>query len=365
MIKKNIFIKIGLFCILTLFSNSIFAKKAAIIIDFDTQETLFEVNADTLNFPASLTKMMTLYVIFDHLKNNKISWNTKMIVSKIAASRSCSCLDIKVGDKISVEDAVMALIVKSANNVATVISEHISGSERNFSKLMTQYALDIGMNKTTFKNASGLPNRAQMTTARDISILSYKIIKNFPNEYKLFKTKKFIWKGKTYKTHNHLMKSYQGADGIKTGYIRASGFQLAFSAIRNDKRLIGVYFGGDTGKQRNQRLSFLMNKAFEELNITSKKKVIKIIKKETSKVKNKEYLMVVGTFKYKKNAEKQLKLIKSKYPKTTKNKIAKISLIESNGKKFYESRFLFFSKKDAKKACKRLKKYKRDCFIRG
>ena len=134
MIKKNIFIKIGLFCILTLFSNSIFAKKAAIIIDFDTQETLFEVNADTLNFPASLTKMMTLYVIFDHLKNNKISWNTKMIVSKIAASRSCSCLDIKVGDKISVEDAVMALIVKSANNVATVISEHISGSERNFSK---------------------------------------------------------------------------------------------------------------------------------------------------------------------------------------------------------------------------------------
>ena len=167
------FFKIPLFLLLILFTNDLFAKKAAIIIDFDTQETLFEINADTLNFPASLTKMMTLYIVFDYLKKDKISWGTKMTVSKIAASRSCSCLAIKEGDKISTEDAVMALIVKSANNVATVISEHISGSERNFAKLMTKYGRDIGMKKTTFKNASGLPNRAQMTTARDISILSY------------------------------------------------------------------------------------------------------------------------------------------------------------------------------------------------
>ena len=362
MSNKNIFIKIIFCCFFLLFSNNILAKKAAIIIDFDTQKTLFEVNADTLNFPASLTKMMTLYIVFDYLDKDKLSWNTQMTVSKIAASRSCSCLDIKEGDSISVEDAVMALIVKSANNIATVISEQISGSERNFAKLMTKYAHDIGMRKTTFKNASGLPNRAQLTSARDISKLSYKIIKNFPSKYKLFKTKKFIWKGKTYKTHNHLMKSYEGADGIKTGYIRDSGFQLAFSAIRNDKRLIGVYFGGDTGQQRNQRLSFLMNKAFEELNIKSKKK---IIKKEISKVKNKEYKIVVGTFKYKKNAEKQIKLIKSKYPKTTKNKLVEIYLIKNNGKQLYESRFQFFSKKDAYIACKRLKKYKRDCFVRG
>tara|TARA_B110000438_G_scaffold275770_1_gene296976 strand:+ start:18 stop:494 length:477 start_codon:yes stop_codon:yes gene_type:complete len=158
------------------------------------------------------------------------------------------------------------------------------------------------------------------------------------------------------------MQSYEGADGIKTGYIRASGFQLAFSAIKNDKRLIGVYFGGDTGKQRNKTLAFLMNKAFKELNIISAKK---ILKKETVINKNKKYKIVVGTFKYRKNAEKHLKLIKSKYPKTTKNKISKISLIKSNGKHFYESRFQFFSKKNATKACNRLKKYKRDCFIRG
>lgn len=366
MFKKSLFTKIALFFLLITFSNNLFSKvpvgKAAIIIDFDTQETLFEVNADTLNFPASLTKMMTLYIIFDYLNKEKLSWNTEMIVSKTAASRTCSCLDIKEGDKIMVEDAVMALIIKSANNVATVISEHISGSERNFAKLMTNYARKIGMSKTTFKNASGLPNRAQMTTARDISTLSYNLISNFPKKYQLFKTEKFVWKGKTHKTHNRLMKSYEGADGIKTGYIRASGFQLAFSAIRNNKRLIGIYFGGDTGKQRNQRLSFLMNKAFKELNVISTKK---IIKKEILKTKKQAYKIVVGTFRYKKNAEKHLKLIKLKYPKTTKNKNAKVALIKNNGKQLYESRFQFFSKKDAKTACNRLKKYKRDCFIRG
>ena len=362
MFKKSILSKILIFLLILCSSNTIFAKKAAIIIDFDTQKTLFEVNADTLNFPASLTKIMTLYIIFDYLNKNKISLETKMKVSNIAAARSPSKLYLEEGSFINLENAIKALIVKSANDVATVVAEHISGTEREFAKLMNKYAHNIGMNKTTFKNASGLPNRAQMTTARDISILSYNLISNFPNKYKLFKIEKFAWKGKTYKTHNRLMQSYKGADGIKTGYIRASGFQLAFSATRNNKRLIGVYFGGDTGKQRNQRLAFLMDKAFEKLNIIYTKK---ITKKEVSKGNDKEYKIVVGTFKYKKNAEKHLKLIKSKYPKTTKNKDAKVALIKNNGKHLYESRFQFFSKKDAKTACLRLKKYKRGCFIRG
>ena len=362
MLKKAILLKISIFFLLLIFSNTVSAKKAAIIIDFDTQKTLFEINADTLNFPASLTKMMTLYIAFDYLNKNKLSLDTKMKVSSIASSRSPSKLYLEAGSSISVENAIMALIVKSANDVATVLAEHISGTEREFAKLMTNYARSIGMNNTTFKNASGLPNRAQMSTARDMSKLSYNLIYKFPKEYKLFKTEKFIWKGKTYKTHNHLMRSYNGADGIKTGYIRASGFQLAFSAMRDDKRLIGIYFGGDTGKQRNDRLAFLMNKAFEELNIQS---VEKIKKKEALKIKTRGYKIVVGTFKYRKNAEKHLKLIKLKYPKTTNNKNATVALIKNNGKQLYESRFEFFSKKDARAACSRLKKYKRDCFIRG
>ena len=188
MFKERKFIKITLFFLIISFSNNLFAKKAAIIIDFDTKETLFEINANTLNFPASLTKMMTLYITFDYLHKNKLSLETNMKVSHIAASRSPSKLYLEEGSFISVENAIMALIVKSANDVATVVAEHISGTEREFSKLMTNYARDIGMSKTNFKNASGLPNRAQMTTARDISTLSYELINNFPDQYKLCKT---------------------------------------------------------------------------------------------------------------------------------------------------------------------------------
>ena len=367
---KNIFkfYLLVFFLIFNLNSNHIYAKKivgkAAIIIDYSTQEVLFESNADTLNYPASLTKMMTLYIVFDLLDKKQLSWDTKMKVSSFAASKPSSKLYLKAGTYIKVKDATMALIIKSANDVATVVAEHISGSEKDFAKLMNKYAKQIGMNKTTFKNASGLPNRGQLTTVRDMAKLSHALIKNFPEKYKLFKSEKFVWKDKTYKTHNKLMKKYDGADGIKTGYISDAGFQLAFSAVKKDKRLIGIYFGGDSSKQRNQTLKFLMDKEFTELGIINNKKIEKKVTNNKKSV-SKNYLIVVGTFKYKKNAEKHLNLIKKKYPKTTSNKEAYVALIKSNGKHLYESRFRYFTKKDAKVACSRLKKYKRDCFIRG
>jgi len=342
-----------------------YAKKAAIVIDFDSQEVLFEVNADTKNYPASLTKIMTLYILFDQLKKGKLTNQTKLKVSRIAASRSPSKLYLEEGTNIKVEDAIMALIIKSANDVATVVAENIAGSEKEFAKLMTSYARKLGMANTTFKNASGLPNRAQLTTARDISILSHALIYNFPEKYKLFNAQKFTYKGKTYKTHNKLMLSYEGADGIKTGYIRASGFQLAFSAVRDNKRLIGVIFGGDTGKQRDRSLKIIMDKEFAELVINKKETKNTIVKKETKKIEPNSYSIVVGTFKYRNSAEKQIKLIKSKYPKTTNTKTSNIVLIKVSGKQLYESRFENFSKKEAYSACKRLKKYNRDCFIRS
>ncbi len=353
--------------IIIFFSFDVLAKKAAIVVDYDTGDVLFEKNADTKNYPASLTKIMTLYIVFDYINKGKLDYDDDMLVSSVAASRSPSKLYLEQGSTIKVKHAVNALIIKSANDVATVVSEKISGSEREFAKLMTKYAKDLGMNDTTFKNASGLPNRAQLTTARDIYKLSYALIKNFPEEYKLFSNTSFKWKGKVYKTHNKLMLKYEGADGIKTGYIKASGFQLAFSAIRNNKRVIGVYFGGDTGKQRNERLEFYMNSAFKKLKVENStiKKVNKIkdIKKQNSVNKNK-YSIVVGTFKYRKNAEKQIKLIKNKYPVSTKDKQAEIVFIEVSGKQLYESRFKDFTKKDAYQACKRLAKYGRDCFVR-
>ncbi len=348
--------------------NIIYAKKAAIVIDYETQKVLFEINADTLNYPASLTKMMTIYVVFDYLENKKIFWDTKMIVSENASKQQPSKLHLEKGSFILVEDAINALIIKSANDVATVVAEHISGTERNFSKLMNQYAKKIGMKKTTFKNASGLPNRAQMTTARDMSILSHALINNFPNYYNLFSKKKFVWKGKTYRSHNKLLKKYEGADGLKTGYIRASGFQLAFSAVRKNKRLIGIYFGGDSGKQRDQRLTIIMNKAFKDLNLgslqASNNNKNKISNNSKNLTKNK-FKIVVGTFRYKKNAQTQLNLISKKYPKTTKNKEGIIVRIKNGSGYLYETQFKFFSKNEASKACKRLMKYKRDCFVRG
>ena len=366
--KKLLTYKILLiFLILSTFSIDVFAKKAAIVVDFETNEVLFEKNADTKNYPASLTKIMTLYIIFDYIKKGKLNFDDEMIVSSTAASRSPSKLYLEQGSTIKVRDAVNALIIKSANDVATVVSEKISGSEREFGKLMTKYARDLGMNSTTFKNASGLPNRAQLTTARDIYKLSNAMIKNFPEEYKLFSNTSFKWKGKVYKTHNKLMLKYDGADGIKTGYIKASGFQLAFSAVRDNKRVIGVYFGGDTGKQRNDRLEFYMNNAFKKLNIENKVDTKIVDLKNTKKnitINKEKYSIVVGTFKYKNNAEKQIKLIKNKYPKTTNNKKSMVVFIEITGKKLYESRFTNFSKKDAYQACRRLAKYGRDCFVR-
>ena len=357
-------ILIPIFVFLILSSSVTFAKKAAIVIDFDTKEVLFEVNANTKNYPASLTKIMTLYILFDQIEKGVLTYDTKLKVSKIASSRSPSKLYLEAGSYIKVEDAIMALIIKSANDVATVVAENISGTEKDFAKLMTRYARNLGMANTTFKNASGLPNRAQLTTARDISILSHALISNFPEEYKLFSKQNFTYNGKTYKTHNKLMLSYEGADGIKTGYIKASGFQLAFSAVRNNKRLVGVIFGGDTGKQRDRSLKIIMDKEFAELGINKKEKKSTIVKKETKQTKTNSYSIVVGTFKYRNNAEKQLKLIKSKYPKTTTAKKANIVLIKVSGKQLYESRFENFTKKEAYSACKRLKKYNRDCFVR-
>jgi len=344
-------------------SSDLNAKKAAIVIDFDTREVLFEINADTRNYPASLTKMMTLYILFDYLKKGKLKNETLLSVSKKAASKQPSKLYLEPGSLIKVEDAILALIIKSANDVAAVVAENISGTEKAFSKLMTNYARNLGMDSTTFRNASGLHHKAQLTTARDISYLSYALIKNFPDKYKLFSRQKFTYGGKTYKTHNKLMLSYDGADGIKTGYIKASGFQLAFSAVRQNKRLIGVIFGGDSGSQRNKSLKIIMDKVFSDLNIINKKSNKTILKK--SKKSNSSYSIVVGTFKYKNNAKNQLNLIRKKYPKTTNNKIEEIVLIINGSKQLYESRFNNFTKKEAYQACKRLIKYKRDCFVRS
>ena len=347
--KRNLFFII-LSILIILITVKSEAKRAAIIIDYKTNETLFEVNADTLNYPASLAKIMTLYLTFEALENGILEWDQELKVSTIAESRSPSKLNLKSGNTIKVKDAVMALIVKSANDVATVVAESLAVSEKEFAKIMTKKAKSLGMNKTTFKNASGLPNRAQLTTARDTAILSRALINNYPEYYKLFKTEKFSWEGKTSKSHNKLMKRYEGADGIKTGYIKKSGFQLAFSAVRNGRRLIGIYFGGDSAKHRDNTVKFLMNKEFGE--------IAELTKSQGN------YKIVVGTFKYKKNALKQSKKIYKTFPSQFQNKETLIQSLKGEKRMWYETQILSYEKNEAYKMCKFLKRNKIDCFVK-
>lgn len=238
------------------------AGYAAIVVDADTGRVLHSRNADTRNFPASLTKMMTLFMTFEALEKGKLRLDQRLRVSKRAAGQPASKLGLKEGETITVEDAIRALSVKSANDVATVVAEAIGGTEVKFAQMMTKRARALGMKRTSFRNASGLPNRRQLSTARDMSILAQTLIERFPGYYGYFSEASFRYNGKKYRNHNSLLKNYDGADGIKTGYIRASGFNLVASAERDGVRLIGVVFGGKTANRRDAHMQSLLNRSW-------------------------------------------------------------------------------------------------------
>ena len=255
--------------------SSAHAKYASFIINENTKRIYHNANADTPNYPASLTKIMTLYLVFDALKSKKISMSSKFKVSKRATRQPPSKLNLSAGSNITVKNAILALVTKSANDVATVIAENLGKSERNFARLMTRKAKKLGMTRTTFRNASGLPNRGQLSTARDMATLGIAIRKNHPKFFKLFKTKSFIYKGIKYTNHNNLLGSYSGTDGIKTGYTNASGFNLVASVERNGQRIIGVVFGGKKARSRDKHMVTLLNKYFKT---TLSKPLVRIAK---------------------------------------------------------------------------------------
>lgn len=218
--------------------------------------------ADTPRYPASLTKMMTLYVLFGYMKAGKIGPNSEFVVTAHAASQPPTRLGLKAGSKITVADAIKSLVTLSANDMAVAVAENISGSEESFAKLMTETARRIGMKNTVFRNASGLPNDEQISTARDMAILSVRLIQDYPEYYGVFETRTFAYKGRSYRNHNRLLFGYAGTDGIKTGYTRASGFNLAASVKRDDKHLVAVVLGGRTAAGRDAAMRALLDKHF-------------------------------------------------------------------------------------------------------
>lgn len=246
-------------------ANPASARYASIVVEAKTGRILHSVNADTKNYPASLTKIMTLFMTFEALKSGKLKLKQKLPVSRVAQGRSPSKLGLRRGETITVENAIKALVTKSANDVATVLAEAMGGTERKFARLMTKRARALGMKDTTFKNASGLPNRSQLSTAKDMAILARAVLYGHPKMYRHFSRDRFTYKGRTYRSHNRLMSRYKGMDGIKTGYIRASGFNLVASARRGGKRVITVVFGGRTSKSRDRRVASLLDKGFAAL----------------------------------------------------------------------------------------------------
>lgn len=237
-------------------------KYAALVVDADTGEVFHARNADKKRYPASLTKMMTLYMLFEALNAGDLSLETRLPVSEHAASQPQTNIGLKTGQTIKVRDAIKALIVRSANDVAVVVAEKLGKTEWNFARLMTEKARSLGMRRTQFRNAHGLPDRQQYTTARDMSRLAIALRRDFPQYYGYFTTKTFSWDGRSYTSHNRVLDRFDGVDGIKTGYIRMSGFNLASSVKRDGYHVVAVVMGGQTGSSRDDHMVSLLDQTF-------------------------------------------------------------------------------------------------------
>jgi D-alanyl-D-alanine carboxypeptidase len=242
-------------------------ESESIVIDADTGRVLSEINADAITYPASLTKMMTLYLTFEDLNLGKLRLDQSLPVSAEAASKSPTKLHLIPGDAVQVQDLILGIVTKSANDAAAVLAEGMAASEAAFAERMTAKALQLGMTNTVYRNASGLPDPDQRTTARDEAQLSLALYHDFPREYRYFSTRQFYFRGRLIATHNHLLEWYEGADGIKTGYIGASGFNLAASAVRGGHRLIGVVMGGRSAGSRDREMAGLLDQGFAEVGV--------------------------------------------------------------------------------------------------
>ncbi|MBY0273255.1 MAG: D-alanyl-D-alanine carboxypeptidase [Alphaproteobacteria bacterium] len=248
------------FCFL-LVHDVLARKDASIVICAETGKIHHEHQADVVTHPASLTKMMTLYMTFKALREKKLSPHQTLPVSHHASKQAPCKLWLKPGATITVREAILALITKSANDAAVVLAEALADTEVKFAQIMTRQAQKLGMTKTVFKNASGLPNMQQVTTARDMATLSRSLYKHFPDFFHLFKTPKFVHKGVVHNNHNKLLR-YPDFEGIKTGFINASGFNLAASVVRNNKRIIAVVMGGESAHLRDKKMLKLVEATF-------------------------------------------------------------------------------------------------------
>ncbi|HEY2071371.1 MAG TPA: D-alanyl-D-alanine carboxypeptidase [Rhizomicrobium sp.] len=240
-------------------------KDAALIVDGTNNKVLYARNADQIRHPASLTKMMTLYLLFEKLRNGQMTMQTELPVSEHAAEQHPTKMYLRPGQTIPVEAAIKAIVIRSANDVAVAIAESIGGTESHFAELMTAKARQLGMSHTFYHNASGLPDQLQVTTAQDLAILAHHLAYDFPQYFPYFATPYFTYRGETYQTHDNLIGRYDGADGIKTGFTEASGFNLVSSVVRDGHHIVGIVMGGNTAHMRDREMVRLLDDTFARI----------------------------------------------------------------------------------------------------
>ena len=354
-----------------------------IVIDAKTGEVLYSKNPNTRHYPASLTKLMTLYITFEALEQGLIKKDDELKVSSTAANRSPSRLGLTPGDTITVAEAIDALIVKSANDCATVLAEGLGYSEPLFAEKMTEVAQTLGMKNTVFKNASGLPNRKQITTARDMVTLAAALYYHFPQYYDLFSKREFTYKDKTYYSHNNILKSFEGADGMKTGYIAAAGFNIITSAWRDGERVIAVALGYNTQDERDQAVARLMEKGFRKLAQNNADKPhatyvkldsedFRLTAEPTSHIESgaKEekaspdavWMVQIGAFSNYAKARVYAQKIRRRYQRLSSRNV-RVQPAENNSTIVYRSQLFSLTKDNAQAICKDLQKENKSCIV--
>ena len=242
-------------------------RYASFVMDAASGQVLEAASADEPRYPASLTKMMTIYMLFEALRDRRVTLDEAVPVSAHSASMPPSKLGLVPGTYITVEQALLGLVTKSANDAAAALGELMGGDEERFAQMMTLRARALGMSRTTFRNASGLPDPDQTTTARDLALLARHLIQDYPSEYRYFSTPSFVFHGRVIPNHDHMLQTYPGADGLKTGYIDASGCNLVTSAVRGDIRMIGVVMGASNGYERDSHMAALLDAGFDQMGV--------------------------------------------------------------------------------------------------
>jgi D-alanyl-D-alanine carboxypeptidase len=355
------------------------ARYAAIITDADTGAVLYEDNADAPRRPASLTKVMTLYLLFEALDSNRLKLTSQLQVSARAAAQEPTKLGLRAGDTITAREVILGLVTKSANDAAVVAAETLGGTEERFAQIMTERARRLGMTGTVFRNASGLPDPRQISTARDLAILARAVIKTYPHHYHFFSERDFTYHGITHANHNRLNNWYAGADGLKTGYIRASGFNLVTSAQRDNRRLIGVVMGGISPGSRDQEMARLLDASFARpdgepviRHARAEKRTAKPTKiveasaptaepPSAAAKKSAGWGIQVGAFAQvepaRRAAERAVKLARKHLVSAT----VELAPLQKKSGSVYRARLVGIAEGDARKACKLLQKQKMDC----